>query len=289
MRIKSNKIEDILDFYRTGLSDIYPSYEGESLFYWAAEEILGKNKIQTKQLLQSGVSESILLKFKFTFNKLLKGMPIQYIFNKAYFYGYTFYVDANVLIPRPETEELVSWILEEQHVFSEKRNKIIDLCCGSGCIGISLAKSLPHTDVFGLEVSPLALSIAKQNAINNGVSIEWTLGDLHANNFYFPHKFDVICCNPPYVTHSQKSQMHQNVLAHEPALALFVEDEDPLIFYKSIALFAQKHLQPQGCLYIEINECLSKETSDLFKEYGFETVSLRQDMQNKWRMAKIKR
>ena len=198
------------------------------------------------------------------------------------FFSYRFLVDENVLIPRPETEELVDWVLTTVTP-SSKPLKIIDIGTGSGCIAISLAKSLPNAEVTAVDVSAKALQVARRNAELNGVTINFLQQDI-LQTTALPDTYDIIISNPPYVRSLEKAEMQANVLEYEPHLALFVSDTDPLLFYDRIATLARKSLSPQGSLFFEINQYLGEEMKALLKAKGFEKVVLRQDLSGNDRM-----
>jgi release factor glutamine methyltransferase len=202
----------------------------------------------------------------------------------THFYGLEFEVNSAVLIPRPETEELVDWIVQKSKIKNQKSKiKILDIGTGSGCIAIALAKNLPNAQVFALDVSEQALATAKTNAELNQVTIQFLHQSiLETENLC--QQFDVIVSNPPYVRELEKQEIKKNVLDNEPHLALFVEDNDALIFYRKIAQLAQKNLNPQGQLYFEINQYLGQEMLDLLREMGFKNSELRQDIYGNDRM-----
>ena len=224
--------------------------------------------------------------FEAAIGRLLEYEPVQYILGTTSFYGLDFSVNSKVLIPRPETEELVAWILKDAN--PNQPLKILDIGSGSGCIAISLAKHLPQASVYALDVSPEALSVAQQNAQQNKVQItgfeanvlEWTSPDLY---------FDIIVSNPPYVRELEKEFMAPNVLEHEPHLALFVENDAPLLFYKAIVELSKINLKKEGLLYFEINEYLGVETKALFSSNHFEDVQLKTDIFTKPRMICAKK
>ncbi|MBP5583649.1 MAG: peptide chain release factor N(5)-glutamine methyltransferase [Bacteroidales bacterium] len=225
--------------------------------------------------------------FEQCLQRLATAEPVQYIRGKADFYDLQFLVNPSVLIPRQETEELVNVILQEH---DNKTPKIIDLGTGSGCIAITLAKHLPNAKVSAVDVSEQALQTAKSNALKNDVSVDFYLGDMQDDDFMsqFP-KFDIIVSNPPYVCQAEKNEMRQNVLQYEPHLALFVEDNNPLQFYRTIAHFASKHLAENGTIYCEINETLGKETKQLFESFGFSKCEIRKDLFGKDRIVKVQK
>lgn len=214
---------------------------------------------------------------------LLNGAPIQYVLGEAWFASMKFYVNESVLIPRPETEELVEWIIQDTD--ANANVSILDIGTGSGCIPISLKKALPNAQVHALDISPEALSVARRNAENLHTAIHFhQLNILDEKAHATLPTFDCIVSNPPYIRNMEKQEMHANVLQHEPHLALFVPDEDPLLFYREIAAFASSHLTPGGKLYFEINEALGTETSHLLQTTGFKNVHIRKDLQGKDRM-----
>jgi len=215
-------------------------------------------------------------------NQLLKDKPIQYVLGETVFCGFTFFVADSVLIPRPETEELVLWIMEENPF----AGKIYDICTGSGCIAISLAKYIKSCEVFAVEISPNALNIAKKNAVLNKARVNFREYNILKPDFQHAvkNKFDVIVSNPPYVREVEKLLMHKRVLEYEPHLAIFVDNRNPLVFYHTILQFGQTHLTKNGKLYFEINENFGEEMINLYKEYGYEDIRLKQDIHGKDRM-----
>ncbi|MDR0421285.1 MAG: peptide chain release factor N(5)-glutamine methyltransferase [Prevotellaceae bacterium] len=214
---------------------------------------------------------------------LLLNTPLQYVLETAEFYGLKFSVDKNVLIPRPETEELVDWIIDE----NKDAATIIDIGTGSGCIAVALAKNLKNAKIYALDISEKAIQKAAQNAENNDVDITFFCNDILSANDFTNIKFNCIVSNPPYVCESEKSKMKRNVLYFEPHSALFVPDDDALKFYSAIADFAASHLADNGKIYVEINENLAKETQNMFRQKGFKVMELRRDLNNKNRMLKI--
>ncbi|ALU27540.1 MULTISPECIES: peptide chain release factor N(5)-glutamine methyltransferase [Myroides] len=268
-------------YFKESLTPIYDAVEAEQLFLIALEEIEGKTRIDlvmnpTMQTDKVAVWESVL-------EELKQEKPIQYIFGQAYFYGLTFKVNEFTLIPRAETEELVEWIINS--VNPSKPIRILDIGTGSGCIGITLANELPLARVTLMDVSDKALEVAKQNAVSNGVAVETILQDVLQLE-KLKSQYDIIVSNPPYVRNLEKVEIKKNVLDYEPHLALFVEDNDPLIFYRKIALLANNNLQTGGMLFYEINQYLGEETKTLFESLDFTGVELRKDMVGNDRMIK---
>jgi len=213
--------------------------------------------------------------------------PIQYILGEADFFGLNFTVTPDVLIPRQETEELVDWVIKST---GNAPCSILDIGTGSGCIAVSLASKLGKSQVTAIDISPTALEIAQGNAQRNGVNVNFHLVDILNPNDSIPNKpFDIIVSNPPYVRESEKVQMKPNVLEHEPSTALFVSNNDPLLFYRIIALRASEILQPNGTIYCEINEAFGKELHQLFNHYQFKGIEVRKDLNGKDRMIKATR
>lgn len=219
-------------------------------------------------------------------DELRFGKPIQHVLGTADFYGLLFKVNSAVLIPRPETEELVDWILTSIKMENISSNKILDIGTGSGCIPITLKKNMPSSEIFAMDISKNALKIAQENCILNQVQINLLEGDILDVDFQIPdHEFNVIVSNPPYIKQSESEQMHPNVLEYDPHEALFVPDNNPLVFYDSIASFSMNHLTPGGYLFLEINESLGKETAALLETKGFKT-EIKKDLQGKERMIR---
>lgn len=216
--------------------------------------------------------------------RLLEHEPIQQILGETEFYDLPFYVNEHTLIPRPETEELVHWILEDNKENSEFR--LIDIGTGSGCIPISIKKNKPKADIIGLELSHDTLDVAKDNADLNEVDVYWIQDNILNYSYKADRPYDIIVSNPPYITDTEKQLMQKNVLDFEPHLALFVDDKEPLIFYDHIADYAIKHLKTNGSLYFEINEAFGKETIHLLEEKGFYEIELKKDLNDKDRMVK---
>lgn len=215
-------------------------------------------------------------------NRLLQHEPLQYVLGVANFYGYDFLVTPAVLIPRPETEELVHRIVERHK--AQGLLNILDVCTGSGCIALTLAKELPGVEGWATDISTEALAIAEQNRQRLGVEMRLVHSDALKDSFPVA-ELDVVVSNPPYVLQIEARKMKPNVLNFEPHLALFVPDEDALLFYRAISREAAKKLKPGGWLYFEINEAYAEEVARLMQELGFEQVQLLPDMQGKMRMA----
>lgn len=278
------KIKEYKGHFIKALLPFYDEMEAESFFYLLLENKHQFRRIDLALNVDSVFSENEILNWNAILEKLKIQIPIQYIIGTTHFYGLEFIVDENVLIPRPETEELVDWIVKLNSKLSKKKNlKILDIGTGSGCIAVSLAKNIPNSEVFAIDVSEKALAIAKKNAILNKVPVTF----LHKNILEtkdLNQKFDIIVSNPPYVRNLEKAEIKPNVLDNEPHLALFVPDNDPLIFYKKIAELAAANLNPNGQLFFEINQYLGKETQELLEYIGLKNIELRKDIYGNDRM-----
>jgi release factor glutamine methyltransferase len=234
------------------------------------------------------LSESEMLTFHFAVKDLLKNKPLQYIIGETEFCDLKFKVNENVLIPRPETSELVHLITNRQQTTDNSQLTILDIGTGSGCIAISLAKQLPQSQVYALDISEKALCVAKDNAYINNVDITFIHDDILSLRNKIETKFDIIVSNPPYVRDLEKAEMRDNVLNWEPHNALFVSDDDPLIFYRNILEFAKTHLKENGEVWFEINEYLGKEMKDLCCEMGFSNVNIYKDFREKERFLSVR-
>ncbi len=275
-------------FFNEALSAIYPKTEIDSFFFILMEEKLKLQRIDTVLKPDFLITKKSLIDLKTIVKRLQKEEPIQYIIGNTEFYGLPFFVDKNTLIPRPETEELVSWVLNETKVLANNKTielSILDIGTGTGCIPISLAKNLTSLNISAIDISPEALLIAKQNAILNKVTIEFIELDI-LNTESLPQEYDVIISNPPYVRELEKEEIKNNVLKNEPHLALFVADENPLIFYNKIADLAKQQLSKNGMLFFEINQYLGKETVNMLVKKGFKNIQLKKDLFGKDRMIK---
>jgi len=266
------------------LSSIYDGAEAESFFYLILEEKHQLKRIDLALNTDFKISETEVQKWNFILEKLKQEIPIQYILGKTNFYGLDFEVNENVLIPRPETEELVNWILSNQQIDKPTNPlRILDIGTGSGCIAITLAKNLPKAEVFAIDVSETALALAQKNALTNNVEITFLRKDI-LETIDLERQFDIIVSNPPYVRNLEKAEIKKNVLDNEPHLALFVEDNDALVFYRKIAELALKNLSEKGQLYFEINQYLGEEMLDLLAKMNFKNTELRKDIYGNHRM-----
>lgn len=272
--------------YLTGqLKAIYEESEAENISDWVMEHITGAKKtdrILHKEKLVTAAQELQLNQYT---NRLLQHEPVQYVLNEAWFCGLKLYIDQNVLIPRPETEELVEWIISDCK-FPIDKLTVLDVGSGSGCIPIALKKRLGKADVWSCDISAEALNVANKNATTLGINVKFIeLDFLDARQRKRLPSFDIIVSNPPYIPLKDAATMQRNVLDHEPATALFVPDDDALVFYKAIADFGKEHLTPDGHIYTEIHESLGEKTSAIFESNGYVT-EIKKDMQGKERMLK---
>ncbi|MBQ0786601.1 MAG: peptide chain release factor N(5)-glutamine methyltransferase [Oceanihabitans sp.] len=286
------KLKEIQNIFHEQLDTIYGGDEVNSFFYLLIEAFCDFSRM--KLALEPGktitkVEEDAI---RDALQRLKEEEPIQYILGETEFYGLPFKVNKHTLIPRPETEELVSLVLQniENKKQDSKTYSILDIGTGSGCIAISLAKNLPKAKVYALDVSAKAIEKAKENAALNQVEVAFIEADIlnvcHPELVSGSNDFDIIISNPPYVRNVEKQEMKPNVLNNEPHLALFVADNNPLQFYEAITKFAVENLKPKGELYFEINEYLGKEMIALLEEHNFKDIELKQDIFRKDRMLK---
>ncbi|MCD8185283.1 MAG: peptide chain release factor N(5)-glutamine methyltransferase, partial [Rikenellaceae bacterium] len=263
----------------TVVSEVYPPEEGRAITFQLFESLLGLRREDIFLLSEAECEPSEAISQ--AVEQLLHHRPLQYILGETEFYGLPFYVNEKVLIPRPETEELVQWII---HDYKGTSPRILDIGTGNGAIAVSLAKNLPEASVFAVDISSGALETARENARLNQVNVQFTQADIlqeHPEGI-----FDVIVSNPPYVRKTEKSLMRRNVLDHEPDIALFVPDDDPLLFYRRIAELAKSRLNDNGTLYFEINEAFGPQIQELLSALGYTEIEIRSDIFGKDRMAK---
>lgn len=274
--------------FQKDLAGIYDAEEIKNIFYMVISDVLGLSRMQYSFNKDLILSEEQNSRMSSILKDLLKQQPIQHILKKADFYGEVFEVNPFVLIPRQETEELVDLIIRNHQQQAPLR--IIDIGTGSGCIPISLKKHLKDALVTALDISKEAIATAKRNAQRLDTPINFVNADILEWEYIFQsQQYDIIVSNPPYITPKEKAEMHPNVLAFEPHLALFVEETAPLLFYETIASFALKHLTADGDLYFEINQYYADETVDMLRKKGFKTVLLYHDMQQNPRMVHAKK
>lgn len=272
-------------FLLNKLRTIYSEGEAGQITDWLMENLTGSKKAERMLYKNADITskEEVLLR-QYT-ERLLQHEPVQYILNESWFCGLRFYVDKNVLVPRPETEELVEWVVSNCK-FPVDQLRILDIGSGSGCISVSLKRRIRRAEVWGCDVSDAALAVAKKNAESLGTDVNFVQLDfLDSTTWQLLPSFDIIISNPPYIPAKDKKDMQPNVLLHEPATALFVPDNDPLVFYKAIAEFGKTHLNNAGSLFTEIHESLGERTLEIFKSAGYKS-ELKKDMQQKDRMIR---
>ena len=281
MTLKEYKIK-----FTNTLAPIYDEKEIESFFYILLESFHKLKRIDFALNPNLELNSEEISRWETSLKELEKEKPVQYILGETEFFGLPFFVNENTLIPRPETEELVSWILQSSKFrIQNSKLRILDIGTGTGCIAISLAKNLPEAEVFALDVSEKAIEVAKKNATINNVNITF----LHQSILEtedLEQQFDIIVSNPPYVRNLEKEEIKKNVLDYEPHLALFVEDTDALLFYRRITQLAKKNLTASGELYFEINQYLGNEMTLLLENLGFKNIELRKDIYKNDRMTR---
>jgi release factor glutamine methyltransferase len=281
MKIKEYRTEFIQE-----LTSIYDAGEAESFFYLILEEKHQMKRMDLALNPDLTFSDAAIQHWNSILDELRKEIPVQYLLGKTSFYGLEFEVNENVLIPRPETEELVEWVIENQKSKAKSQKlKILDIGTGSGCIAISLAKNIRNATVFAIDISEKALATAKKNAEINGVNVTFLEKNILETED-LDQQFDIIVSNPPYVRELEKQEIKKNVLDNEPHLALFVEDNDALIFYRKITELARKNLSQNGQLFFEINQYLGAETIDLLEKMNFKNIELCKDIYGNDRMIK---
>ena len=281
-------VKQYRNYFNETLKTIYPITEIDSFFFLLLEEYLGFRRVDIVLKSDFKISQETLNLLQSATKQLEQEVPLQYIIGKTEFYGLPFVVNKHVLIPRPETEELVAWVVSESSRFKTfntstkqttetKQLKILDIGTGSGCIPISLKKQLPFAKISAIDISEEALTVAKKNAVLNNVDIHFILQDILKTVALDQH-YDIIISNPPYVRELEKKELKNNVLKNEPHVALFVENDNPLIFYAKIAELAKKYLNKNGLLFFEINQYLGTETIDLVNKKGLKNIQLKKDM-----------
>lgn len=295
------KLYEAEQYLKQQLKNIYDETEAANIASLAIEHITSLTKSGRLVRKNESLPGHQLRQLEHYLQRLKKHEPIQYIMNKAWFYGMELYVDKNVLIPRPETEELVEWIINDakandKNVFEKKQAgadettflKILDVGTGSGCIALSLKKIIPRAEVWGCDSSEEALNVARRNGSALDIRVDFQgINFLDETQQKQLPTVNIIVSNPPYVPEADKEKMNENVLQYEPHVALFVADDDALIFYKALAKFGKKRLYGGGSIYMEIHEDLGKDVLALFKKEGYKNLELRKDMQGKNRMVKI--
>ncbi len=277
-----NTIFHLSQYARQALKDSYPEHEIQSICRIIYMDILHFTNIDIHIKKNEILDESFINKFHSIIQRLQLGEPLQYILGSTLFAGLTFKVNRSTLIPRPETEELIRWVTDNLH----PGMRALDIGTGTGCIAIALSHNCPQAQVYAIDIAGDTLDTARENARTNGTDISFMQRDILHYDDYTWEDFDIIVSNPPYIRECEKKEMHRNVLDYEPARALFVKDDDPLLFYRTIAAFGQLHLQPGGLLFFEINEAFGKETVDLLDKQGYQDIELKKDFYGKERMIK---
>ncbi|MBD0369157.1 MAG: peptide chain release factor N(5)-glutamine methyltransferase, partial [Flavisolibacter sp.] len=294
------KIREAEQWLRQQLLSIYEQSEAAIIADWVMEHLTGCTRSQ-RAVLEESLTIHQLHHLTEIFQRLQQHEPIQYILNEAHFYGMKLFVNNSVLIPRPETEELIEWIIEEaraagKDVFHRgvteadetKKLKILDVGTGSGCIALALKKAMPKAEVWGCDVSEEALNVARRNGSALNIRVDFQgMNFLNVAERKLLPTVDTVVSNPPYVPQKDKATMQPNVVQHEPHVALFVPDDDALVFYKALAQFGKERLYENGNIYCEIHEDLGKEVIDLFKREGYKNAELRKDRQGKDRMVRV--
>jgi release factor glutamine methyltransferase len=279
-------VEDAYKEFKTKLNKLYNASETDAIASLVLTDVTTLSKAHLKAFADTNLTAEQSEKLVSILKQLTTGMPVQYVLGHAFFYDLKFYVNPSVLIPRPETEELVEWILQDASKTSGLT--ILDIGTGSGCIPITLKDKLPDSELFAIDISTTALETATFNATVNKVNV--TFVEANALHLTEPaianQKYDIIVSNPPYVIDADRHQMHHNVTGFEPHTALFVPDHDPLLFYIAIASFATGHLKTNGLLFFEINENYGPDTVNMLVDKGFKNVELRCDMAGKHRMVR---
>ena len=281
-------VKQYRNYFNETLKTIYPITEIDSFFFLLLEEYLGFRRVDIVLKSDFKITQETLNLLQSATKQLEQEVPLQYVIGKTEFYGLPFVVNKHVLIPRPETEELVACVVSEssrvktfntstKQTTETKQLKILDIGTGSGCIPISLKKQLPFAKISAIDISKEALTVAKKNAVLNNVDIHFILQDILKTVALDQH-YDIIISNPPYVRESEKKELKNNVLKNEPHVALFVENDNPLIFYAKIAELAKKYLNKNGLLFFEINQYLGTETIDLVNKKGLKNIQLKKDM-----------
>ncbi len=285
------------------LSAIYEAGEAGAIADLVMEHILGVRRSGRLSRKDDQLSTEQETRLREILDRLLTHEPVQYVLKEAWFYGLPLYVDKNVLIPRPETEELVEWIIHDVkasglHVTEKSPTdadltrslKILDAGCGSGCIALALKKNLPRAEVWGCDVSDEALNVSRRNGSELNIRVDFQGVDfLDVERQKGLPSVDILVSNPPYIPQQGAAEMKKNVVDHEPHQALFVPDEDPLVFYKALAAFGHHRLHPGGNIYCEIHEGQGNAVKELFEKQGYRSVEIRKDMQGKERMVKVGR
>ena len=292
-------VDEYYKYFAKQLKTIYEDREATNIADWVFESIANCKRLDRVAHKQQAISNAMIEHLNNALQQLLQHRPVQYVLGEAWFYKMKFFVNENVLIPRPETEELVEWVVEKvRGAMYDIQNKndysignltshiahVLDIGTGSGCIAIAVKKELPHAEIFAVDVSEEALHVARQNAKGTNVHIKFIQLDFLNENYWAAlPSFNIIVSNPPYIPENEKNQLAKNVVSHEPHLALFVPDEDPFIFYKKMAMFAGSHLKENGKIFAEVHEDYAKKVQQIFAEKDFKT-KIKKDIYERERM-----
>jgi release factor glutamine methyltransferase len=287
MEITPNSVKSLIHLYKKELSSLYPAYEIMQMVYYLFEAYMGLAKTTVHLSLNQEIPDVVMPSFTLALAELATGKPVQYVLGWTLFNGSRITVNSNVLIPRPETEELCSIIKSDCDQKPFTPSSILDIGTGTGCISIDLKKHFPNARVTGVDSSPEAIDTAILNARDNYCKIDFHVSDI-LNDINWVHfgLYNIIVSNPPYVLETEKKKMNKNVIDFEPANALFVPDDNPLLYYRSIAAFAKRHLATGGLLYFEINEQFGLETGNLVQNYGYDKVEVVMDIRGKARFVR---
>lgn len=283
-----NNIDEVYSGFVEQLKTIYDERESNNIADWIFENITGVKKLDRITDKQRVLNNSTIQKLGNVLQQLLTHKPVQYVLGEAWFYKMKLKVNEHVLIPRPETEELVEWVVAEirNKKVSDSSFTIVDIGTGSGCIAIALKKELPDAGIFAIDVSNDALQLAKQNATDQNVNINFLQLDfLNEKDWETLPSFNIIVSNPPYIPENEKNKLGKNVVDYEPHIALFVTENDPFIFYKKMASFAEKHLKEKGKTFVEVHEDYSNEVQQIFAKKNF-TTEIKKDIYGRDRMIK---
>ena len=279
------------DLFHTILHPLLPYYdesEARAIARYLLEIRFGMTQTDICMGKDKQISAEERRELENIIERLTQKEPVQYVLGQADFFGRTFFVTRDVLIPRPETEELIQWILDEQERLASPR--ILDIGTGSGCIAVTLGKEMETSEVTALDISSGALAIAEKNAATYNADVSFLQQDFLQNGTgTVTGPWDIIVSNPPYICQTEQTEMDDNVLQYEPHSALFVPDKHPLLFYEAIGKYAQKELKPQGCLYVEINRRYGIETMELFRGIGLKDIELRKDLCGNDRMIRCRK
>jgi release factor glutamine methyltransferase len=279
---------EIYNDFKSKLKTIYDGREAENISDWVFENVTGLKKWQRRENQNKELSKAESERIKNHLDQLLKHKPVQYVLNEAWFYKRKFYVNENVLIPRPETEELVEWIIADVRSMASglQSLKIIDVGTGSGCIPVSLKKELSQANITAIDISEKALSVAKKNAAElNALIYFFQMNFLKEKEWESLSQYHIIASNPPYIPINEKEILAENVREFEPEVALFVKNNDPFIFYKKIIHFSATHLKENGKIYVEVYEEYAKEVKNIFEKLGL-IAELKKDIYGKERMIR---